>query len=258
MTRFQDTLENLQAYVLDQDPAIETQVVGETSKLKRERLDVYREGYALRLLEILEKNFPVLRKLMGEELFEKLGRAYITAYPSHHFSIRYFGRYFSKFLSSSADVQPEYVDVALFEWTLETVMESPDAPQLTFETMSAIPPEAWANLQLVTHPSLQVVPFFYNAPKIWQAVQHETEMPEIKFNETPNQWLIWRFNRQAYFCPVSPEQLWMLNALQSGKSFSAVCEGLCEFLTEEEVTQFAAETLRNWIVEGVFSEYKLS
>lgn len=84
------------------------------------------------------------------------------------------------------------------------------------------------------------------------------EKPVIERTEKPVYWLMWRFERQSYFCPTTDEQLWMMQALQAGKSFAEVCEGLCDWLEEDKVAPFAAETLRGWVSEGIFSEYKIS
>ena len=87
---------------------------------------------------------------------------------------------------------------------------------------------------------------------------NEEEQPALVYEEKPITWLVWRFNQQAFFCPTNAQQLWMLKAIQEDKSFSEICEGLCQWLEEDKVAQFAAENLRNWIVEGIFSEFKVN
>ena len=283
MSSLRETQENFQTYILHRESAIENQVLGSNLDFKQTRLDVYREGYSLRLLEILNHVFPVLRNLAGEELFEKLGRDYIAEYPSNHFSVGRFGRHFSKFLSSHVPSEPKFAELAGFEWALDEVIDAPDAPHITFEDMAAIPPESWAGLRLLVHPSLQLLPLFYkNIPLFWQNnnpdhclkpcdtdqestespcndahAESESLQPELQYSIEPTTWLIWRFNLQAYYLSLSKEQLWMMQALRSGKCFAEVCEGLCEWLSEEQVTQFAAENLRNWIVEGLFSKIEV-
>lgn len=257
MTSLVETLEQFQAYLLDKDNAFINEVVGPTQDFKLTRMDVYHDGYSLRLVDILKKAFPVLHKLVGCELFDKIAREYLKVYPSNHYSVGYFGRHLSKFLSAHYPNEPKWTEIAAFEWALEMVIEAPDAHQLSFEEMAAVPPDAWGNLTLTTHPSLQLLPLFSNAPAIWHAVRNGQEMPEVKFESKPVIWLVWRFQRQAYFCPTSLEQLMMMQAIQQGQTFSQVCEMLCEYLDEEQVVPFAAETLRNWIVEGIFSEFSI-
>ena len=64
--------ENFQAYILAQDkPILDVICTDEANAI--ERINVYRVGYSLRLLEVLEKDFPFLKKFVGHDLFEKMG-----------------------------------------------------------------------------------------------------------------------------------------------------------------------------------------
>src|SRR6516162_215871 len=93
--------ENFQAYMLSQNDTVLNSISFDHD-LALTRINIYRDGYAFRLLEILQKDFPCLRQIMGdEELFEKMGREYIAQYPSNHFSICTFSRHFSNFLAQS-------------------------------------------------------------------------------------------------------------------------------------------------------------
>lgn len=253
-----ETIENFQNYILDKDDSsIEHNIMGADSTFKQTRLDVYHAAYALRLLDVLSMNFAMLKVFLGEELFEQLGRDYINSYPSNHFSVRFFGRHFSEFLTTHPEATPVFVELADFEWALSQTIDAKDAPQLTFEQMAALDPDAWANLKLTLHPSLRKLAYSYPTPKLWQALHAKTEHPALERQEKPISWIMWRFNLQSHFSAVSPEQLWMLEAMQSGQTFSDICAGLCEWLTEDKVVSFAAETLRQWITEGVFSEFEV-
>ncbi|HVV67656.1 MAG TPA: DNA-binding domain-containing protein [Gammaproteobacteria bacterium] len=253
-----ETIENFQNYVLDKDNAlIEHSIQGLDAAFKQTRLDVYHAAYSLRLLEVLSLNFAMLKVFVGEELFERLGRDYIHSYPSNHFSVRFFGRHFSQFLTTHPEATPVLAELADFEWALGQTLDAKDAPQLTFEQMAALDPDAWANLKLTLHPSLRQLNYFYPTPKLWQALSNKTEHPVLEPEEKPVTWIMWRFNLKSHFCTASPEQLWMLEAMQSGQTFSEICAGLCDWLTEDKVVSFAAETLRQWITEGIFSEFEV-
>jgi hypothetical protein len=252
-----DTIEHFHDYILDRSQVITQQVVGQNVEFKQERLTVYHEAYVLRLLEVLGKNYIGLKQLIGEALFEKLARDYVRTYPSHHFSVSYFGRHFSKFLAGRPGVKPLWVELAQFEWVMQLIIEAKDAPQLTFEDMKVLDPEAWANLILIPHPSLQIIPFFYPIPQLWQALRHDSKRPALKRHKKPVQWLMWRFNQQVFFFATNHEQYVMMQALERGENFSQVCEGLCKIMDEENIINFAAQTLRQWITEGVFSEFRV-
>lgn len=281
MATLRETMQNFQNYVLNKNAAIEAQIVGLTPGFIYTRLDVYQEGYYLRLLEILENAFPALRILLGEDEFDKIGRSYIKAYPSQHFSIRYFGQQFTQFLTT-CNLEPYLIEMSVFEWALEGVIDAPDAPQLTFEEMTQVPPELWGQLKFTPHPSMLILSFEYNIPKAWQAIahneneheqacdgnheyvcdhdhhEHEHEEIQIERYDEPCYWLLWRYNLQSLFAPLTKPQHWMMQMIQQNKNFAEICEGLCEWMSEENTPQFAATTLRDWIVEGVFSKFECS
>lgn len=257
MTTLQEILENFQAYVLDKDTQITQTIMGPDQAFRETRMNVYYEGYALRLLELLCKNFGALHILAGDELFERFGRDYISSHPSHHFSIRYFGQHFSEFLATHPESEPIFSEVAAFEWALEQAMDAPDAPHLCFEDLAKLPPEAWGNLTLKTHPSLQIIEFSYPTPTLVSAIQKDEDRPTLTRVEPSTPWLIWRFNLKALFQSLSAEQQQMMQAIQSGQTFAEICDALCQIMEEEKVVSFAAENLRRWISEGIFSEFRV-
>lgn len=70
--------------------------------LKNEgRLHIYADGYVQRLLECLQADFPVLRKTMGDELFDFFARAYIWRHPSRSPTLYDLGGGFADFLAAS-------------------------------------------------------------------------------------------------------------------------------------------------------------
>src|SRR5204863_2585313 len=67
--------------------------VRDTRKADRATLlDVYRDGYALRLIEVLTNDYPGLLAMAGPADFDHLARAYIAAHPSRHPSVRRFAK----------------------------------------------------------------------------------------------------------------------------------------------------------------------
>jgi hypothetical protein len=258
MKSLRATIENFHAYIMEKNLDIEDEIIGADQNFKDIRLGVYHEGYFLRLLEGLSRDFPALKKMMGDDKFDEVGCAYIRQFPSMHFSVRYVGKHFAQFLADNAELDPLWADMAAFEWALGNVIDAKDAPTVTFEQMATISPDDWSILKFEVQPSLEILPLLYPAPSLWQHLLHDAEKPAtIARQQNVTHWLIWRFDRRSYFRPMDENQLWMMRAIQNGSTFSDICTGLCEYLEEDKVVPFAAETLRAWIAEGVFSKYSL-
>lgn len=248
--------QSFQAYVLQDDQTILSNVIDSTQISAQSRMDIYRDAYYLRLIEILAMDYPMLKDWLKEPTFKKIAREYIEVFPSHNFSVRVFGQHLSKFLAQS-NSESMLAELAAFEWKLAEVLDAADGPTMAIEDMAKIPPDAWGSMQLFLHPSLQVTSFFSNAAEIWKALNENKKKPKIIYSTEPMFHMFWRKDQDAYFMPLNPAQIHMLNAIREKKSFGEICEELCEILPEEEVIQFAAGTMRNWIHDGVISEISL-
>jgi hypothetical protein len=227
--------------------------VQSTEKVSAEtRLDVYYQAYRLRLLEALGVDFPALQAFVGTKRFERIGLEYIDAYPSEHFSIRYFGRAMSRFLGALPyRREPWLAELASFEWALGEAFDAPDALPLTAKALSAIPLTAWPELRLHLHPSVRRLNFRWHVPAVWQAVdRHETPTPPVR-NEPPMPWLIWRRDLKNYFRSLQQDEAWALDAIRAGLTFGEICEGLGQWMVDREAAVRAARLLRLWVEEGL-------
>lgn len=65
------------------------------------RFAIYAGGYRSRLLESLQDEFPALRLLVGDTVFELFARGYIAAHPSRHFSLYDYGARFADHLEAT-------------------------------------------------------------------------------------------------------------------------------------------------------------
>jgi hypothetical protein len=66
-----------------------------------ERLELYHRQYWFRILDSLAEDFPVLRRMAGEELFWDLIEAYLLERPSQSFTLRHLGEAFAEFIETS-------------------------------------------------------------------------------------------------------------------------------------------------------------
>ena len=88
-----------QDYLLASSDGFAT-AVRDTRKADRTTLlDVYRDGYALRLIEVLTNDYPGLMAMAGPADFDHLARAYIAAHPSRYASVRWFGQHLADFMA---------------------------------------------------------------------------------------------------------------------------------------------------------------
>lgn len=242
-----------QAYVLEQNPCIAFDIVNTASVSTATRLDIYRDGYYLRLIEALEQDYPVLRALLGDEQFDQLCREYIDHNPSRFRSIRWFGNEFADYLQKKS-CEPHLVEMAQFEWLLTESFDAADTDIVTVDMMSTIAPDHWPEMQFKCHPSLRILTLNWNTTSIWKSVKEHEKTISPQQSKQPVDWIIWRKKHEIQFCSMQSDEIYMLNAMQSGASFAEICEGLCEWIGEQQVTIQAAILLKRYILDELISE----
>jgi hypothetical protein len=252
--------QQFQSYLLHRDEHVAQRIEGTRRVDNRTRLGIYADAYRLRLLEALRVDFPALHTLAGDADFERIGRAYIEAHPSEHFSIRYFGRQMSALLTSDARFcnTPVFAEMAAFEWALGLSFDAADSACVTVEEVGAIPGEAWPDMQLRLHPSVQRLDLRWNVPGLWKAIQEEQPPQQPVDADRPQAWVIWRHGLQSYFRSATVDESWALDALGEGQCFAMLCAGLCEWIDEEHVAAHAAQLIRRWVTDGLIAHIDLA
>ncbi|SFK69536.1 DNA-binding domain-containing protein [Caulobacter sp. UNC279MFTsu5.1] len=92
----------MQAAILGRPPSgLEAVVVGEGRLTAAQRLTLYARGYRARLMECLAAEFPCLRALAGEQVFELFAAGYIAARPSTDLSLYGLGAGFADYLEAT-------------------------------------------------------------------------------------------------------------------------------------------------------------
>ncbi len=182
-------------------------------------LDVYRDGYAARLIEVLTNDYPGLMAMAGPDDFDYMARAYIAAHPSHHPSVRWFGRGVADFLATTPPFNgnPAPSEMARFEWALGDAFDSPDTAPIAAEALMAMPPEAWETLSFAPVPSLQLMTLTFDVPQAWQ--RREEQEPgnlEVEPAVQPTGWVVWRREFAPNFRSLDTDEAAALAALARG------------------------------------------
>lgn len=258
MTALRQLQENLQAYLLNHNPQIAAEITPPAIGTVNDRLAIYGEGYVLRLLEVLGVIYTNLAKLLGADAFEEMGRTYIASHPSRFYSVDLFTQYLSAFLANTMPYQqqPYLSEFARLTWALSTTLDAADAPILEVADVAAIPQDNWPDMCISLHPSVRTETFTWNITDIWQALVDEQTPPPPSRCPEPLHVAVWRKETQAYYVVMNPEDHWALQALQQGQSFGELCEGLLQWLPEEDIAQHAVDILLRWLNDKMLSEIK--
>lgn len=251
MSTLRELQRSFQRHVLSGDPEVAAHVEQTRRISASTRLDVYSEGYRIRLRDALAATFPRLQEVLGAEAFDALARRYIDSHASRFASIRWFGDQLAAALREWRTEEPWLSELAEWEWALAAAFDAADAPALSADALSGVTPEEWPELRFEFHPSLQRLRLHTNAPTLYKELAESTLPSEPNLLDEPRRWILWRQDLKTRYRSLEPSDAATLDAMVEGGSFAALCELLCEWNTLEDVPLRAASLLKGWFADGL-------
>ena len=249
------------SHLFAQESCIAQHIVSD--KLSSEfRLSIYANGYISRLMEVLENDYPVLKGLLGDDLFYELCQQYIAQYPSTYASLRWFGQHMPAFLQLAESCQhaPYLAELAQLEWTLVNAFNAADEVCIQESDVAQVPVEKWPELSFVFHPSVHAFSYQWNILPIWQAHKDQKPLSDAQQLSSPETCLVWRRELNTLFRTLEGDEALLFSAAREGASFSQLCEILSEHLPEEQDPQHiplrAAGLLKTWIAAALLTDLK--
>lgn len=248
--------DKFQQYLLRDNMDFQEQIVSTTKVPAEIRLAIYSNAYQSRLVEALSSNYPVLKTYLGEEIFEKISRDYIDQFPSHYRSIRWFGDQLAHFIKEHQACKefPYLSELAQFEWAQTLVFDAADRDTLHIGEVTTISPESWMSMRLRAHPSVHRINLLWNVVQIWQSISSGQNPDEPIQNSSTIAWVLWRQDLINSFSSLTEYEAWGIDAVLNELTFGEICEGLCQWVNEQDAGQHAASLLKGWILSGLITE----
>jgi hypothetical protein len=123
------------------------------------RYAVYRNNVTVSLIRAMESNFPVVRRLLGEQYFAGLAREFVQKHPPQSPLMFQYGAAFSEYLKAEEDLAdyPYLSDVAKLEQQLRLSYHEADAPSLSPAFLTELSEDALMQSGFTPHPAMAVV-----------------------------------------------------------------------------------------------------
>ncbi|WP_137820166.1 DUF2063 domain-containing protein [Pseudomonas sp. 2FG] len=237
----------------DAPPELLESIRGSRTLAAEDGLKIYHNAYRARLLSVLREDFPALYQWLGDDSFEQLAFAYLAAWPSSHFSLRWLGEKLPCFISGYlADPQSSVVrELAELEWAFTLAFDAPDVKPLSLEMMATLSPDEWTSLTVKLQPSVRWLELHYNTLERWKAVKGESPSPDPEPLPEPMICLVWRFDLTCQYRTLGRGEADALKLMVQGNvTFSGLCATLFDELGERAPLQ-AATWLKQWVSEGL-------
>ena len=253
--KLKDFQDRFQRAILEGDNAILENLAHGAKETKANLLQVYRDGYVLRLIDVVGNDHEQLRRYLGEPEFRAMASLYISANPSQHPNARWFSRALPEFLRTTEPFaqKPVLGELAALERTLNDAFDAGDAPALGIGDLAAIPVGGWSSLAFVSHPSAGCLEASTNAAAIWSALKADEPPPTPTVSPEAAHILVWRQDNIAMFRELSAEEAMMWQLTADGGNFGEVCQMMAVFDTAETAPSRAAGILKTWLDAGLLS-----
>ena len=240
-----------------------------------ERLEIYNRVYWFRILSSLAEDFPGLRAVIGQRMFDRLLVAYLTELPSKSFTLRNLGSRLESWLGDHPEFasknQRLALDMVRLEWAEIDVFDSAELPKVSEGDLPTLGDDPTLQLQ----PYIRLLDLAYPVDDLLlairrnDAVEPESDLASnvVMMESTARRQkrvplpkrkkvhlVVHRQENEVYFKRVPAEAFALLRALEHGQPISdAIAESVnwtsqkVEFITVRLHDWFA-----NWAALGWF------
>ena len=261
MTELAHLQQQFVAFLKTGDPSLLNSITDQSGLNRQQRASIYLSAYQIRLTQVLEQDHEMLGLYLGDNLFDEMVTGYLQHHPSSSPSLRQFGDALPKFLAATPpfNAHPILSEIAQFERLLLSAFDAPDAPHLTLELLQQLPAQAWPQLLLTCHPSMQLFETQTNAVPSWHALK-QGQSPSTTEPEKKRYWLLARTpDIRTEFTPLNQIEYQCMQSFYNGLPFSLVCEAITPFCeTQEQGAQMVINVLQKGMSAGWFSQFSVA
>lgn len=221
-----------------------------------ERLDIYAHMYYARLLEILDSEYPVTRRVLGPEAFTRAARDFLVRHPSHDRTLNALSAGFPSFLARRGPRDGRHrfaAEVARVERAMEDVFDAPQAEPLAAADFAAIGPGDWHRLRLQLNPALRMLELRYPVNRYMNAVRSTGGRPRIP-GARRSFVLVHRRAYQVFRRDQEPAQWRLLAALAAGRTVARAVRAAARGrrARPERLAGLLGGWFREWAAAGLF------
>jgi hypothetical protein len=203
--------------LLDPSQPVPSLIKGQITR----RYAVYRNNVTVGLIRALEANFPVVRRLLGDEYFAGFARDFAQSHPPHSPLMFQYGQMFPKALETAEDLAnfPYLGDVARLEILWRESYHAGDATPLAGDALATIDPELLFDCSLRPHPATRLIQSHFAIHDIFSA--NTIDADHVVIDPTQAQFvLITRPHLDVQMRSVTPDQFEFFKALMGNASLA--------------------------------------
>ena len=193
------------------------------------RLRVHRHHVFHSLASALASTFASVQRLVGEDFFGTMARAYVARMPPVQPVLAEYGAAFPSFIADCevACGLPYLADVARLDWALNVALQAPCGAILAVADLQAIPMEQLPAQRLSLTAGHAQIASPYPIDRLWAAAQPGASPDAVDLDAGPVQLLVLRREGDAVFVALAPGEASFLAAMaEAGTLEEAAARGV--------------------------------
>ena len=219
-----------------------------------ERMQIYRDGYPIRIRESLAETYAAIAHLVGDHAFSELADRYAASVPLTSYNLNDAGAQLAQFLRQDrlSVERPYLADLAALEWRVAAAFHAMEHPPFDPRTLDWSADE-WAGAVLYFQPSVTVLSSPWPLLDLWTAHETGRDARDIDLHGEPEHLIVRRAGLIVRCESVSPDELFALQLLLDGHSLGASMEQLDANGSDAAVvmTWFSRWTTAGMMVDAV-------
>jgi len=237
-------------------PSVASVVLPSRTLSPVERVAIYQRGIFARLHDCLAEDFPTIRRLLGDDAFHRLARAYLTRFPSRHYSLNVLGRDLPRFLSRPVRVARRALlrDVARLEDAMAAAFDDAEAAPLPPSEFAAIPVARWGAARLRFIPAFRLLALDHPVSGLVAAAARGDPLPSAP--RRPTFVAVYRKGFQVWRADLTRAQHALLRALHRGRTLLQAIAAAAR-ASREPIAERIGGWFQEWVSEGLFSAVEL-
>lgn len=232
--------------------------IDQRQAMAAQRLGIYRNNVIHSLTEAMAAQFPIVKKLVGDDFFLALARDYVRTEPPREPALTFYGSTFPTFIAAHEHCRPlPYLsDVAKLEWLRQKVLHAADDPVLQPQELASLEPERLGNVVL----RVKQATALFSSPYPVVEIREENLKDDpgtLNLEHVPaSKALILRKDFEVTIVNLNPSAFLFIYELNQGHSISVAWEMVASTysLNQEALPSLLASLLGL----GIFSSYDIN
>jgi hypothetical protein len=223
--------------LLDPKTPIPEGIVAPNAPAAGRRFAVHRNNVVSGLVKTLEARFPAVAKIVGQEFFVAMARAFALERPPRSPLLAGFGDAFADFIATfePAGELPYLPDVARIEAARSRAYHAADATPVATDELAALDASLAADIRFDLHPSLEIVCSKHPIVTIWAMNCGERALEPIATWRAEDA-LIVRPHLDVEVRLLPPGAAAFLHALAAGRTLGEAAEATLADCPEFDLT----------------------